>query len=417
MTNQLNSATESTNPNTGWLDEELRRQRATISELQELVDKQQITIADQVQRIVVLEDRLAKTQAGLTHIAEVEESLRYTRDQMSVSLAEIRQERQKSEADFIRNRQAEREQDLRVIQELQGEMLRFEPLEQSLAARQTEDRRLNELIMRATQQIEELVKRDTSREDRFKQVTDHNEQMMVQVAQLEGDLEAANKLRQELQARTLLLETSTSRIEQQINELQTVRAEVNRKQDEMLETQRRNDRDRSQVIAESSRRLEGFAHQLEQWAEQLRYFTDQHERNRRVLRDVQEIAQQVSQQQDQLRQAQRLGEEQLRREFREWRSEWDRRWAQESDRREKASAAQDEIDVALGQRLTELEQFKQDTLNDTNEIIEHIKSLQANFSNELTQVRRAQLLSMKQQAKVFQELVANMHGMLGEEVG
>lgn len=402
-------------PNTGWLDEELRRQKALIANLQTLIDQQQVALADQAQRIITLEDAVTKNQAGLAHITEVEEALRYTRDQMGISLAEIRQERQKADADAIRNRQAEREQDQRIIQEIQNELLRITPLEQALAARQMEDRRLNELILRNQQAFEEFAKRDPGREDKIRQALDRSEQLQVRLAQIETELENINKQRQELQARTLLIEASFPRLEQQMNELQAMRGEVAKKQDEMLESQRRSDRERAQTLAEWGRRIEGFAHQLETWAEQLRYFTDQHERNRRVLRDVQEIAQQVSQQQDQLRQAQRLGEEQLRREFREWRSEWDRRWAQETERREKAAAAQDEIDTALGQRITELEQYRQDSTAMDNEILESIKSLEADIAAEINQLRHAQLVSMKQQAKAFQDLVANMHGMLGEE--
>ncbi|MCE5258516.1 MAG: hypothetical protein LLG44_05570 [Chloroflexi bacterium] len=402
-------------PNTGWLDEELRRHKATIAGLQTIIDQQQVTIADQAQRLAALEDRVTKNQSSLAHIAEVEEALRYTRDQMGVSLAEIRQESQKADADFIRNRQAEREQDQRAIQEIQNDLLRFTPLEQGLAARQTEDRRLNELILRNQQAFEEFAKRDPGREDRIRQAIDRNEQALVRLTQIETELEGINKQRQELQGRTLLLESTFTRLEQQMNELQSMRNEIAQKQDELLETQRRSDRDRAQVLADWGRRMEGFAHQLETWSEQLRYFTDQHERNRRVLRDVQEIAQQVSQQQDQLRQAQRLGEEQLRREFREWRSEWDRRWAQETERREKASAAQDEIDSGIGQRLADLEQYRQDSTETDNELIEGIKNLQANIMGEINQIRHAQLVTMKQQAKAFQDLVANMHGMLGEE--
>lgn len=409
------ASTSPNTPNTAWLDEELRRHKAIISGFQNLVDQQQVTIADQSQRMVSMEDRIAKMQAGLAHIAEVEEVLRYTRDQMGVSLAEFRQEKQKSDADFLRNRQSEREQDLRAIQEMQGELLRFEPLEQGLNARQVEDRRLNELVMRAQQAIEELAKRDTGRDDRSRQMIDRTEQVLVRVTQVETEVESAQKQRQEIQAHTLLLETTINKYDQQITELQAIRTEVTRKQDDMLEAQRRSDRDRAQVLAEWGRRIEGSAHQLETWAEQLRYFTDQHERNRRVLRDVQEIAQQVSQQQDQLRQVQRLGEEQLRREFREWRSEWDRRWAQETERREKSVVAQSEIDSGFTQRLTEIEQYRQDNIEALNQIIEQMKAMQANFMAEINHIRRAQLVSMKQQAKAFQDLVANMHGMLGEE--
>jgi len=102
--------------------------------------------------------------------------------------------------------------------------------------------------------------------------------------------------------------------------------------------------------------LEAYAHQLELWAEQIRYFNDQNEKSRRVLREVQELVHQVSQQQDQMRQLQRIAEEQLRREFAEWRNANDRRWAQEVERREAAQGAQATVDETQDKRLIDLEE-------------------------------------------------------------
>ena len=135
-----------------------------------------------------------------------------------------------------------------------------------------------------------------------------------------------------------------------------MRQEITTQQDELLEQQRRADHRRSQAMTEWGRKLEGYAHQLEGWADQLRYFTDQHEKNRRVLREIQELAREVSQQQDRLRQLQRIAEEQLRREIREWQSENDKRWAQETKRREAAAEAQADRDGAQEDRLVSLEQ-------------------------------------------------------------
>ena len=136
------TTTTQDSPNISWLDQELRRTRAVVAELRDLVDKQQVVMADQAQRLVSLEDRLTKQQAQLLRIPDVEEALRHTRDEIVLMLSELRQDVQKRETEFWRNRQTEHEQDLRVIQEIQVQVERFEPLEQSIAARQAEERRL-----------------------------------------------------------------------------------------------------------------------------------------------------------------------------------------------------------------------------------------------------------------------------------
>ena len=402
-------------PNTGWLDEELRKQKTTIADLHTLVDQQHVTIIDQTQRIVTLEDRLAKLQAQLARIPEVEEALRYTRDQMGVMLSDLRQEQQKAQTEFLRNRQAEREQDSHAVQAIQVELQRFDPLEQGMAVRQAEERRLNEVLLRVQQGLDEAVKRAGQREDRWRGLSERQEQIAVRISQVASEQEDLQKARQEQLARTLLLETWQNKTEQQISELQNVRGELVRKQDELLEGQRRSDRERAQLLAEYGRRIEAFAGQLEQWAEQIRFFADQHERNRRVLRDVQELAQQVSQQQEQLRQTQRLAEEQLRREFREWRSEVDRRWAQEMDRRDRVQQAQAERDDAQERRLADLEQFRQDDLASVQALAEQLKLMQVNLLGEITNVRKAQMLAMRRQAKAFADLVAELHGLLGDQ--
>ncbi|MHB1295145.1 MAG: coiled-coil domain-containing protein [Anaerolineae bacterium] len=404
-----------TNPNVGWLDEELRKEKAIVAELRDAVDKQQVTIVDQTQRIMALEDRLAKLQAQLLRIPEVEEALRHTRDDMSVQLTEARQEQQKRENDFLRNRQAEREQDVRAIQNVQAEMARFDTLEQGMVVRQAEDRRLNEVILRVQQDGESVVKRLAQHEEVARQLAGRIDQVTTKAAPVEGLIADLQKATQEQLARVLRIETTISRLEVQQTDLSNLRQELTRKQDELTESQRRAERERSQTMTEWARKLEGLDQTLDGWADQLRYFADQHERNRRVLRDVQEMAQQVGQQQDQLKQVQRIAEEQLRREFREWRAENDRRWAQDTDRREKAAEAVTAREDTLEHRIEELGNQREDDLATVAKIevrvAEHYETANAAMEN----LRRVQLHALRRQAKAFQDLLGELRGLLGEE--
>ena len=206
------------------------------------------------------------------------------------------------------------------MQELRIELQRLTAFEQGLAVQQAETGRLNEILMRMQQAIEDLERKLVQIEDNRRQLAGEIEKNSVATNRAGIRIDEIAKDQQATHARMLVLETLSSKLMQQVADLQSMREEITHQQDELLEAQRRADQARAQTMTEWGRRLENQAHQLEVWADQLRFFGDQHEKNRRVLREVQELAQEVSQQQDRLRQLQRVAEEQIRRELREWQS-------------------------------------------------------------------------------------------------
>ncbi|MBN1401391.1 MAG: hypothetical protein JXA74_11175 [Anaerolineae bacterium] len=355
MTDRLAASKPSSGPNTGWLDEELRKEKALVQELRDTVARQQVAFVDQNQRVMALESALAKLEGQLARIPDVEQALEHTRDELVLRMAELRQERQKSETEFLRNRQTEREQDSRAIQEIMLALGRIGPLEQGLAVREAEDVRLNESLLRLEQALEDVRRHIPRNEEARRQLADAIEKNVVAIQQTALGLEEEKSKHRPTIDRITSLETTANRLEQQVAALQDMRKELTAQYDEFLEIQRRSEQTRAQTMTEWGRKLDGYAHQLEVWSDQIRFYGDQHEKNRRVLREVQEVAQEVSQQQDRLRQLQRIAEEQLRRELVELRSELDRRWAREEQRREAAAEAQMGLDDAQDQRLTATE--------------------------------------------------------------
>ena len=398
-----------------WLDEELRKEKAVVAALREQIDKHKVAMADQEQRMLSLEDRLAKLQGQLARIPTLEEFLQRTRDDLALRLAELRQDQEKRHTEFLRNRQGEHEQEMRAVAAIESELRRIEPLEQAMAVRQAEDQRLNEVLLRLQQDLEGYPPRMQRGEEATRRLSERIDRDAVKIGQNEQALEAAVKQQQEHLARLLLVETTFPKLGQRITELEDIRKEVTETAGQLLENQRRTEVQRAQVMAEWGRRLEGFNHQLEVWSEQLRYFTDQFEKNRRVLREVQEVSQQVSQQQDQMRQLQRITEEQLRREMREWRSESDRRWAQETNRRERALEEQQKKDDGQDQRLVELEELRRQDLAQLEELEAEFPKIQREYTVGLEHLRQAQLRMIRMQAKAFQEQLLELGGFLGED--
>jgi len=409
------SAIAETSPSTIWLDEELRKEKAQVAELRDMVEKQQVLLADQAQRSLALEDRLAKMQAELLRIPEAQEALRITRDELVLMFSDMQKGQQQREAEAARNRQAEREQDNQAIQHIQVELQRFGPLEEAISARESEDRRLNEGMLHLEEAQETALKRASEQAEVMRQLADRIERSALQLDQVEEALQEAKKQRQEMSSRVLSLEAALPQVQQQVAELQSMRQQLTNQQGELLESQRRAESERSRALTDWGRQMENFDRQMDAWADQLRYFVDQHEKNRRVLREVEDLARQVSQQQDQLRQVQRIAEDRLRQEFREWRSESDHRWAQQVASREKAEETQAHRHEAHNQRLMALEHWRKDDLALIDATQERLDRLLDQLKAEAEKLKQAQLSALQMQVETYQKVLTETQGFLGNE--
>jgi DNA repair exonuclease SbcCD ATPase subunit len=330
-------------------------------------------------------------------------------------MSEQRQEAQKSQTEFLRNRQVERELDTRALQEVRMELQRIAPLEQGLAVGRAEERRLNESLLRLQGEFEAIDKRLTQGEEGRRLLADAIEKNTVGQRQTEGAVQELQKEQRGLLARTVAAETGIKRLEQQMAGLETMRQEITKQQDELLEAGRRADQARATALTEWGRRMEGHAHQLEVWADQLRHFTDQHEKSRRVLREVQEVSHEVSQQQDRLRQLQRLAEEQLHRELREMQVESERLWTKERERREAADAARARVDDAERARLVAAEEALTQHQALLQALSDRVAVLREEFTKQVDQQTRSQMSAWNSLAGALTKVATDLRGAAGED--
>ncbi|MGI6367441.1 MAG: hypothetical protein ACOX2L_03625 [Anaerolineae bacterium] len=370
------TVTQAGGPNLSWLDEELRREKAIVEDLRNLVDKQQVALVDQAQRILSLEDRLTRVQSTLQTLPELRQATQNARDEVVAMLGDLRQDVQKGQVEALRTRQGEREKDLRALLEIRTELGRLTALEQAATVNQAEDRRINEVVMRLQSQIEVLAKQLAQGDESRRQLQDALAKQVVALNQVAEEAHELAGVRPELLQRVLPVENDISKLAQQIGEMQGIREELTAQQAELLERQRRTERERSQTLTEWGRQLDGVVQQVESWADQMRFYADQHEKNRTVLRDVQALAHDLSQQQDRLRQLQRVAEEQLRQELREYRVENDQRWAQDLERREASRVDTVAHSDLVDGRLVDLEQAREDVAAALKAVNERVSVLQ-----------------------------------------
>ena len=364
--------------NVSWLDREVRREKVRLAELVEQVDKQILAISDQSERVSELEQRLARLQAQLVQMPEVHEALQSSQTQVMGWLEQAKTEQRRRETAMEEQHRAEREHQARLLHQVHDQLDQQAKLPDAVAAAREEIAQVREAAMRLREEAAEAQRRLAQQDERIAALRLELPPMQERISKTEDALKAAKDVRDGHTTQLALLRDDVTRLMDETQVIHQVRDELTQEQAKQAEAFRRAEVERSKTLTDWGRRIDAYRQQQDTWTEQIRFFADQFERNRRTLREVPELSQQVSQQQDQLRQVQRLAEDQLRREAAEFRQEIERTLAKAVRQWE---LTRDELlgaDDALGKRATELEANREkDVQVDTN------------LAHEIEQVREA----------------------------
>jgi uncharacterized phage infection (PIP) family protein YhgE len=338
-----------------WLDEENRKTKAQLSELQDLLQKQAIELADQRKRYEDLQVRLTRLQTDISRTTQVDQAIQQLKDELASVLQSVREELRRSDQQALQARQVEREAETKAMLDLQQRVERLSTLSDRLTTQATEQQRQNEVLTALRQRIESIEKELVRRADQARLEEDEHKREMARLEAIQQTIDSVRTQIEPYNARLQYLEKWAQNSAQRAADLQTFRADMTRVQNELLEGQRRAEQRVERQIREWNTITEGVLRDQETRANQLRIFAEQHERTKKALATLQDLAKELRLAQDEARQALDLGLEKQRRELREWQGENEKRWTRymaQWDYRWNEQAKADEVLVA---RLEELE--------------------------------------------------------------
>jgi len=341
-----------------WLDEENRRAKAQLSELRDLLQKQAIELADQRKRYEDLLARLTRLQTDVSRTTQVDQAIQHLKEELASVLQNVREELRRSDQQALQARQVEREAEAKAMLDLQQRVERLSTLADRITSQAAEQQRQNEALTALRQRVEGIEKELVRRADQARLEEDEHKREM---ARLEAIQQAIDSLRTQIEpynARFQYLEKWAQNSAQRAADLQTFRADMTRVQNELLEAQRRAEQRIERQIREWNTITEGVLRDQEARANQLRIFAEQHERTKKALASLQDLAKELRLAQDEARQVLDLGLEKQRRELREWQGENEKRWTRYLAQWDYRWNEQAKADEALAARIEELEAAK-----------------------------------------------------------
>ena len=338
-----------------WLDDEHRKDKTQLAELQKRIDEQKELIINQGRRTEALEIRLKETQESLVRFERVDAAIdtlvkqvrRFEEidirlntlqtslsrfDQIDASIQQMRGEAGTLLPNFEHQlytaleqaasaRAIERERDMRVVNELRKGLEPIPELERRLDTFVAEDRRLNEQFPPIYKELERLAEAIESHVPRMQ-----------------------------------YLEEWGGRLTAQIAELKLIEDRVKAEHAAMHETVRRSEEDLRQILADWSADVLDHRKRVDQAIAAIPPLDDLIAETKRVLAQYEGLDDEIRGEQAKVAHMLELSEERIRESLTEYRSDYEKNWDQHLTVFDLHRKQQRELVDGIGVRLEALEQ-------------------------------------------------------------
>jgi chromosome segregation ATPase len=176
-----------------WLDEERRKDKATIATLQEREQNLELQLAQQAAQLQELQSELTGIQGVLSRVSGFEEMITMYKNELLLEMDNREQTRRKELTESERLRRIEYETLTTNLNQLERELRVLPHYDEGLNTLRAESQRLNEFFQRLEVDLTDLHKRV---EDPLQAITYLEEQRRTEtlrIAALEGDLPDVRK--------------------------------------------------------------------------------------------------------------------------------------------------------------------------------------------------------------------------------
>ena len=311
-----------------WLDEERRRDKATVLALEERF-AQQLEFLDNMQRRVksVESDQSVIKQEAMPAEKEREivEQLRLEMVQM-LENAEVR--RLTAEREAERRGEIQRETFQRSIRELTEKADRIEKQLTNIGGLQSEGDRLTNAMRVLNQEMDDLSKQLEGPDRRLTFLEEQRRTDARRLAEIETELPEFKKSMDGMLPKMALIEDLAVRNERRIQDYNQIDRERREQLQQFIDQQQLLTQQRDQQMADLSKRFGMHDEELQKNIERFEIWAQAYREMKRIIDDFNRIGDRLERRINEVAEMQRLSEERFRQEWDDWRDEDQKRWKQ-----------------------------------------------------------------------------------------
>ncbi len=313
-----------------WLDEERRRDRATIAKLQEQLGAQQDTIDALNRRLggiesdqTVIQSQMDTRQRGMDA-----NMLEQVRSEMRQMLEQQEAKRLTAEREVERRNEIAREGVMRPMRDISERLTNIENQLVDLPGFQLERERTGEAVASVQQRIEDIYKRLDEPERRIAFLEEQRRQDTRRLSEVQSELPELQKQMDTLRPKVTLIEELALRNERKAVDSQNAEVERREQIQQFIDQQVLMNQQRDQQVqtlldkfGEQDSAMQRNLERFEQWSET-------HRAMKRIIDDFERISDRLERRINEVAEMQRLSEERFRQEWNDWRTDDQKRFKQ-----------------------------------------------------------------------------------------
>jgi len=305
-----------------FIDEERRKDRALIAQLQEQVAALMQEAEARMRYAQSLEIALNEVKLQVLRALGWTSATEQLRQEFAQVIERIEEQRAKAERELMRTRQIEIESLTRQLNELRKEIKPYASYAEQIEARKVEDGRLAELISRLQVQVMDLERRSGQPMTQIMALEEQRRQDVKRISALEQEIADLKKKLEQLPPKLLLLEEAIRRKHTEIEEA----AKLLEAQSQLIETQRMADVRRERQFAEYAEIIEKLKLRAEEVSQQVVGYIQLREEVKRELAALPDFRERLEVRINELFELQREAEERAKRAADAFREQLEKEW-------------------------------------------------------------------------------------------
>ncbi len=309
-----------------WLDEEHRKDKAAIIELEERISAYEGNLDTVAKQVKPLEKQILGLTPNSARIDQFEAIVARQREEWKDALDELDKKYQKREKELLAQRAKDLEPFYKEIEGLKKALTEIAPIKRELKSPATSENRLQVEIDKLKPPIEE-AKRAAEDATRVQRVFDENrKQDMKRIADLQGEITALRKRIDEARVKADSGVDTVRHLENRFKELLVSEAERKAAQTEFIEKQSIAHLDRERIYKEWNEGHADFQKQVEKLESQSLALEETLRSAKRAQETYNELNTKLERRINEVTEMQRLAEDRLRQEWVTFKADDQKRW-------------------------------------------------------------------------------------------
>jgi chromosome segregation ATPase len=309
-----------------WLDEERRRDKATIARLEERFEQQQEFIETLTRKLGSLENEHSATKSQFLPVGRDIDMLDLMRSELHQSIEAIEARRVTAE------READRRTDLlreTIARQLRDNAERIEAVSkeiEELPAARVERDRIASILSSVQQRMDDLSKKFEEPERRITFLEEQRRQDSRRLSEVQTEMPELQKQFDTLRPKLDLLEELALRNEKRITEGQSLERERREQMQAFVDQQTLLLQQRDQKLDEITRNVTRYDDDMKRNMERFETWAEAYRQMKKLIEDFERMGDRLERRINEVAEMQRLAEERFRQEWNGWIADDQKRW-------------------------------------------------------------------------------------------